>query len=207
MKVPIVVHWGHVGGSTDAHGFSAKQDQSLSALKLLQAEQVEMKSDIASMKPQIAAAADMANAAHARAVSAETAADAALKSAGRVELDAKGGTESVLADLAFTKGKLADINTQLQNTTDQIKKLTTSDDDLRSLVQAASKNSMGEALREVFGKNPKLAVALTGLLVVLAQVLTQRFLLTPGAPNQGVLPAPSPSVRIETPTIVAPPSP
>lgn len=170
------------------------------SLKMVQSEIEVLQSDITGLKntdraheEQLKIAIDMANNAHQRAVSAETSADAASQFAGRVDIDHKGSQEAFYAALNDMKG-------QMKGVTDQIGVLITNDGDLKKLIvdatQQASKQATQESMVSLLGKNPKFMAAVVAFLMVLTTILSQRFLLPPGAPNQGIAPAPTPTVHV-----------
>lgn len=162
------------------------------SLKMLDARQGVIESDFRQLRSDVTAAKAEAAAARMRADTAHTMAETASVAAGRTAQEQEAEKESLLAALTDTRGKL-------EQATSAIGTLKTTDEELKVMVAEAAKDSAGAAIREVVGKNPKLVAGIGMILVVLAQVLSQRFLVPPAAPNQGALPGPTPTVHTEAP--------
>lgn len=172
--------------------FHALVDDRLSSIvggmKTLDARQQVLESDFRQLRSDVSSAKAAAEAARLRADTAHTIAE----SSARASFDGDGAREALQASLTEARGTLAIV-------TNQLTELRKNDEDLKNMVSEAAKDSAGAAIREVVGKNPKVVGAVGAVLLVLAQVLTQRFLVPPAAPNQGALPAPTPTVHVEAP--------
>lgn len=184
-------------------------DSVVSGLATLNGRMEVIEQDVASLSKDVKTAAAGANEAAERADTAHTLATTASVAAGKVSVDHDAERENNLAILSETRGQLKqaiEAITQLRETDAALKQ---SDEKLAELVKESAKNSISEVL----GKNPKLIAALTAILIVFAQIIGQRFLIPPAAPNQGAFPGETPvvhadvpmpalSVHVDAPTIV-----
>lgn len=166
----------------------ARLDSMVAGLKLLDARQSVIESDVRQLRNDVATAKATADGARARADTAHTMAQTASMAAGKTAQDHEAEAEGLMAALASTRG-------DLQAATAAIGQLRTTDEEIRAMVKEQAQDTAAAAIREVVGKNPKLIAGVGAVLLVLAQVLTQRFLVPPGAPNQGAFPAPTPTVH------------
>jgi len=161
----------------------------VSGLRTLDGRQTVIESDYRQLRSDVLAARAASDAARTRADDAHAMAQAANFAAGRVSIDSEAERETLLSALSSTRGELRAASAAIGT-------LTKTDDDLKVMIAKAAKDSAGAAIRDVVGKNPKLVAGVGAVLLVVAQVLTQRFLIPPAAPNQGALPTTTPTVHV-----------
>lgn len=166
-------------------------------MKLLDARQAVIEIDVRQLRIDVETARSTADAARMRADTAHTMAQTASFAAGRASQDGEAERELLLASLASTRGELQAATAAIGSLTRRDDELKATDEEIKTMVAQAAKDSAGAAIREVVGKNPKLVAGIAAVLIVLAQVLSQRFLVPPAAPNQGALPAPTPTVHVD----------
>jgi outer membrane murein-binding lipoprotein Lpp len=169
-------------------------DAVVSGLATLNGRMEVIEQDVSTLSKDVKSASVNAADAATRAETAHTIATTASVAAGKVSVDHDAERESNLAILAETRGQLKQAIEAINQLRETDVALKQSDEKLVALVQESTKNSIGE----VFGKNPKFMAALIGVLIVVAQVLSARYLVPPAAPNQGAFPGATPVVHAET---------
>lgn len=158
-------------------------------MKTVEARTQVLESDVRQLRADVVTVKSVAEAARQRADTAHTLSEVSVQAAQRLSFDSDGAREALTSALTETRGKL-------ETATAQLGELRKTDEELKAMVEQAAKDSAGAAIREVVGKNPKLVAGIGALLIVAAQVMTQRFLMPPAAPNQGALPGPTPVVEV-----------
>jgi hypothetical protein len=160
-----------------------------SGLALLQGQFVALEGDVTAARKAAEDASRKADEAQLRSKDAHVTAMGAARSL----LDHDGSQEGLMSALTETRGQLTEARKQLGDAMVKLDALKSSDDQLRELVTAAAKNSVAEVL----GKNPRLVAAIIGFLLVVTNIMAQRFLVSPAAPDRGaILAAPTPTVHV-----------
>ena len=173
-----------------------RMDSMSGGLRLLQGEMVVLQQDIVATKAAAEAARMAADQARERADAAHALADGATQATRYMSADHEGDKEALLAALTETRGEIRSAAAKLDGVTTQVVDLRKTDDELKAMVAEAAQDSADKAIRDVVDKNPKMIAALTAVLIVIGNMLSQRYLITPGAPNQGAMPAPAPTVHV-----------